>query len=182
MAKRSKVEGLPAEVRTWLDKTLAAGNFSGYDLLEEELRNRGFSIGKSSIHRYGQQLEQKLAAVKASTEAARAIADAAPDDADLRSAAVMSMVQTQMFDMLVLMQDASDPEADPVDRIKVMSKVAEGISKLSRATVNQRKWEIEIRDKVTRAADQAARLAKKGGMSPALQAELRASILGITKK
>jgi len=177
MAKRSKISTLPAEVRAWLDKALAEGNFSGYEQLEKLLTDKGFTIGKSSIHRYGQQLEQKLAAVKASTEAARAIAESAPDDADLRSAAVMSLVQTDLFNTMIALQEAQ--LADPVDRIKLLAKAAEPIAKLSRAAVNQKKWESEVKAKIEAAADAAERIARKGGLSAASVDEIRRSILGI---
>src|SRR3990172_11487214 len=94
MGKRSKITQLPREVKAWLDQALIEGNFAGYQALEADLKSRGYDIGKSSIHRYGTHLERKLSAIKASTEAARQIAAAAPDDADQRSAAVISLIQT----------------------------------------------------------------------------------------
>ncbi len=178
MPARSKISTLPAEVRAWLDKALSDGNFSGYEQLEKLLADKGYTIGKSSIHRYGQQLEQKLAAVRASTEAARAIAEAAPDDADLRSAAVMSLVQTDTFNVMVALQEA-DAEADPAGRLKLLAKAAEAIAKLSRASVNQKKWETEVKARVDAAADAAARIARKGGLSADSVAEIRKRILGI---
>lgn len=177
MAKRSKIAGLPADVKTWLNAALVEGNFSGYEDLEKLLTERGFTIGKSSIHRYGQQLENKLAAVRASTEAARAIAEAAPDDADLRSAAAMSLVQTEIFNVMVALQEAND--ASPEDRLKLMAKAAKPLAELSRASVNQKKWEAEVNNKVKAAADTAERIAKKGGLSATSVAEIRRSILGI---
>lgn len=177
MAKRSKVETLPTAVKSWLDKALVEGNFSGYEALEKALSDRGHTIGKSSLNRYGQKLEAKLSAVRASTEAARAIAEAAPDDADLRSAAVMSLVQTDLFNVMVALQDAGS--ANPEERLKLLAKAAEPIAKLSRAAVNQKKWEAEVRDKVKAAADAAERIARKGGLSEASAAEIRKRILGI---
>lgn len=178
MAKRSKISTLPPDVRTWLDRALAAGNFSGYEQLEALLTEKGFTIGKSSIHRYGQQLEAKLAAVRASTEAARAIAEAAPDDADLRSAAAMSLVQTEIFNVMVTLQEANN--ANPEERLKLMAKAAKPLAELSRASVNQKKWEAEVNGKVKAAADAAERIAKKGGLSATSVAEIRRSILGIS--
>lgn len=177
MAKRSKISTLPADVRSWLDKALAEGNFSGYEQLEKLLAERGFTIGKSSIHRYGQKLESKLAAVKASTEAARAIAEAAPDDADLRSAAAMSLVQTEIFNVMVTLQEAND--AEPEERLKLMAKAAKPLAELSRASVNQKKWEAEVNSKVKAAVDAAERIARKGGLSATSVDEIRRSILGI---
>lgn len=180
MAKRSKISGFPPEVRAWLDQALADGNFSDYEALEAELAKRGYAIGKSSIHRYGQQLERKLAAVKASTEAARAIAQAAPDDADLRSAAVMSLVQTDTFNVLVALQEAEG--ADPVSRLKLLAKAAEAIAKLSRASVNQKKWEVEVNVKVKAAADAAAKIARRGGLTAEAVNNIRREILGIAEQ
>lgn len=178
MAQRSKISTLPAGVKSWLDKALAEGNFSGYEALEKALADRGHSIGKSSIHRYGQQLENKLAAVRASTEAARAIAEAAPDDADLRSAATMSLVQTEFFNVLVALQGAGAAD-DPEERLKVMTKAAKGVGELSRASVNQKKWEASVRAKVQAAADAVEKMAKKGGLSSAASAQIRKRILGV---
>ncbi len=178
MARRSKISTLPAEVRTWLDRALAAGNFSGYEQLETLLADKGFTIGKSSIHRYGQRLEQKLAAVKASTEAARAIAEAAPDDADLRSAAAMSLVQTEIFNVMVALQEAGD-EADPAERLKLMARAAKPLAELSRASVNQKKWETEVNTRIKAAADAAEKIARKGGLSASSVDAIRKSILGI---
>lgn len=177
MGQRSKIAALPAGVKAWLDKALFAGNFSGYEALEQALAERGHTIGKSSINRYGQQLEAKLAAVRASTDAARIIAEAAPDDADQRSAAVMSLVQTELFSVMMALQEAQT--AEPGERIKLMGRAAESISKLSRASVNQKKWAEEVKTKVAAAADAAARIAKKGGLSDASVAEIRKKILGI---
>ncbi|MFZ5530305.1 MAG: DUF3486 family protein [Pseudomonadota bacterium] len=147
MPKRPAIEALPAAVKQWLDRALADGNFSGYEALEVELKARGFGIGKSSIHRYGQKLERKLAAIKASTQAATAIAEAAPDDADLRSSAVISLVQTEVFNVLVELQEAEALD-DPVERVKLLGRVAKSIAELSRASVNQKKWQVEVRGKL----------------------------------
>ena len=68
MARRSSIDGLPEDVRRWLERALAESNFSGYQALEEMLREKGYQIGKSSIHRYGQKIERRFAAIKASTE------------------------------------------------------------------------------------------------------------------
>jgi hypothetical protein len=178
VGQRSKVSALPPEVRAWLDQALAEGNFSGYESLAAALKERGFSIGKSSIHRYGERLEQKLEAIKASTHAATMIAKAAPDDADLRSAAIISLVQTDTFNTLVQLREAAE-EPDPAKRIKLLSAVAGNIAKLSRASVNQKKHEIETRGKAEAAADRVARLAKKGGLSAPTVETIKREILGI---
>lgn len=187
MPKRSKVETLPPAIKKWLDQALLSGNFAGYTALEAELRARGYGIGKSSIQRYGSNLEKKLSAIKASTEAARIIADGAPDDAGQLSGAVMAMIQTDMFNVLVTLQELEEQsDANPKDaaaaqmeRAKLLSQLAKNMATLSRASVSQKKHEIEIRSRVTAAADAAAKMAEKGGMSAGAADKIRQRILGI---
>jgi len=183
MPKRPAIDALPPAVKKWLDQALAEGNFSGYEQLEVLLKDRGFQIGKSSIHRYGQKLERKLAAIKASTQAAAAIAEAAPDDADLRSAAVISLVQTEVFDVLVALQEA-EVEDDPSERLKVLGRAAKSIAELSRASVNQKKWQTQVEAQVRaeerqRAAETLSISAKAAGVSPETIAVIRRDILGM---
>ncbi len=179
MAKRSKIATLPIAIRRWLDTELSSNNFGEYELLAEELKKRGFDISKSAVHRYGQGLEKKLAAIKASTQAAAAIADAAPDDADLRSAAVISLIQTDVFDVLIRMQEA-DAETNPADRLKLLGGAAKSIAELSRASVNQKKWQSEVRSKIEAVASEVHQEAKKGGLSDDVADKIRRHILGIS--
>lgn len=178
MPPRSKIGKLPEPVRRWLDSTLSENNFGGLELISSELKKRGYDIGKSSVHRYSQDLERKLSAIKASTQAAAAIAEAAPDDADLRSAAVISLVQTEVFDLLVQMQAATE-ETDSGERLKMLSRAAKSIAELSRASVNQKKWQAVVRAKAVAAADAVEAVAKKGGLSKEALDTIRRDILGI---
>jgi len=171
---------LPDNVRSWLDKALAEGNFSGYAQLEELLKVRGFNIGKSSIHRYGQKLENKLSAIKASTQAALAIAEAAPDDADLLNQSVMQMVQTEVFNSLVALQEA-ESEDDPAKRLRMMTGAAKGIAELSRASINIKKHKIDVQEKAKSAAQVIGEKARKGGLTEEAIREIEEQILGIAR-
>ncbi|HSH71555.1 MAG TPA: DUF3486 family protein [Methylophilaceae bacterium] len=178
MVKRSAIAQLPKEVQLWLDKTLKENNFSEYALLEEELKKRGFKIGKSSVHRYGQSLERKLSLISASTEAAQQIAASSPDDADLRSSAVISLVQSEVFEVLLMLQEL-DEKTDPAERLKLLGRAAKSIAELSRASVNQKKWQAQVREKTEAVAAEVDMLAKKGGLSAATLDTIKRSILGI---
>lgn len=132
-----KIPRLPEPVRAELDRLLVQRAFSDYHGLATWLGEQGYEIGKSAIHNYGQGLKRKLAAIRASTEAARLIAEAAPDEEDRRSEAVMSMVQSDLFAMLVALQEAED--ADPQERIKLLGNAARAIAEVSRASIAQKK-------------------------------------------
>lgn len=179
MGRRSKVEQLPAEVKDWLDKALVKDNFSGYEALAAELTARGLEVSRSGLHRYGSKLERRLAAIKASTEAAKLIDAAAPDDADSRSSAVISMVQTELFEAMVAFQEAEN--ADPGERLTLVSKAAKNIATLARASVNQKKWMVEMREKAQAAANQVAKIAKKGGLSADVIKQIEEQVLGIVR-
>lgn len=180
MPRREKIATLSPEIRAWLEAELVKRGFGGYQQLEKLiLAEHDIKIDHSTIARYGKKLERKLDAIRASTEAARSIAAAAPDDADLRSAAVMSLVQTEIFDVLVNLQEASDDDVDQVTRVKLLSQAAKNIATLSRASVNQKKWQSEVAARVQAVADRAADVARKGGLSANAVETIRREILGI---
>jgi hypothetical protein len=183
MGRQSSITALPKEVRIALDRELSARNFSGYEALEDWLRDQGFEIGKSSIHRYGQKIERRMQAIKASTEAAKMIVEAAGDDQDARSESVIALVQTEMFDSIIAIQEAGDEDGEnkltPADRLGMMSKAAKNIATLARASIAQKQFKTTVQAKAAEVADKAARLASKGGMSPDAAAEIRKMILGI---
>lgn len=185
MPRRSKITQLPKEIRDWINRTLIERNFSGYEQFtkdaNEKIKESGyqFTFGKSAAHRYGSNLERRIAAIKASTEAAAMIADAAPDDEDKRSGAVVSMIQSEIFETILKLQEAED--ADPAARVKLLSAAAKNIATLTRASVNLKRWQVEIRDKVRAVADAAAKIGKKGGLSKAGVEEIRREILGIAQ-
>ena len=148
MARRSSIDGLPEDVRRWLERALAESNFSGYQALEEVLREKGYQISKSAIHRYGQKIERRFAAIKASTEAARMLTEGAADDQDARSEAVIALVQTELFESILNLQEAENEELDPAERIGLLSSAAKNIATLARASVNQKKFRLELQAKV----------------------------------
>lgn len=172
MAKRSKIATLPPTVKAWLDTALVEGNFSGYELLEADLKARGFAIGKSSIHRYGSAFEQKLATLKMASEQARAIVTAAPDDEGAVSEALMRLVQEKLFQVML------DFKVDP-DKPMNIAGAAKAVAELSRATVNQKKWQAEVKDKAATVAADVDAVVRKGGLSDAAADDIRRRILGI---
>ncbi len=181
MAKPSAIDQLNAEDKAWLDARFRDQGFCGYVEIAELLAERGYNVSKSSVHRYGQKLEQKLAAVQASTQAAIMISEAAPDDADQRSAAVMSLIQTELFNSLIALQESNDPDTSAADRIELMAKCGKGIASIMQASIGQKKWMLDVRDRVEKAVQAVDSIAKKGGLSAEAVAAIRKEILGIAK-
>ena len=180
MPPRDSVSKLPATVKAWLDQALLDGNFSGYEQLEEVMAQKGYAISKSSIHRYGQKIERRFAAIKASTEAARMLTAGAADDQDARSEAVIALVQTELFESIVNLQEATADDIDPAERIGLLSSAAKNIATLARASVNQKKFRLELQAKVDAAAAAVEKVAKSSGLSDDAADAIRKHILGIT--
>jgi len=183
MARAQAVYKLPKEVRAWLDQSLVEGNFSGYELLESELKGRGYSIGKSSIHRYGQKIERRMAAIKASTEAAKLITEGARDDQDARSEAVIALVQTELFETIVNLQEAGEEE-DPGERLSLLSSAAKNIATLTRASVTQKRHSADVRkaareELLREQSEKLDEMSKAGTLSAETLQRIRQEVYGL---
>lgn len=168
MAPRSKISKLPEAVKSWLDKALVENGFAEYDLLAAELKARGHDLSKSAIHRYGQEFETRLSALRMATEQARAISESIPDDAGAMNDALIRLVQQKAFETLLKMEEGA-----PMKEIGLM------VARLSNATVKQKQWATEVREKAAKVADSVVSLGMKGGWSAETSEKIRREILGI---
>lgn len=154
MPRRSKVTGLPAAAKEWLDAALVEGNFSGYELLEAELKKRGYDIGKSSLQRYGSAFEASIAKLKVATEQARAVVAASPDDAGDMTEALLRLTQQKVMQLVV----DCEIDTDSVD----MNKLALIVSRLSRSAIPVKRFQAEVKAKLRTVLDSAEAAARSG--------------------
>jgi hypothetical protein len=172
MARRSRVVGLPKAVKEWLDNALIEGNFSDYELLSSGLKEKGFDISKSSLHRYGSQFETRMAALKLATEQAEAIAKAVPDDENALSDALLRVVQEKVFSMLMNLED--DPKVG-------FAKLATIATEIAFASTNVKEFRSKVKEKAKAAAAKVDSLVKNSGLTGDAIEEIRRSILGISE-
>lgn len=144
MGRASTITALPEDVRRWLERALCEQGFAGYEALEAMMRDKGYSLSKSAIHRYGQKIERRMQSIKASTEAAKMIVEAAGDDQDARSESVIALVQSDIFDTIVAIQEADDEDLPPSARLDLMSKAAKNIATLTRASIAQKQFKATV--------------------------------------
>jgi Protein of unknown function (DUF3486) len=186
MPQVSKIAQLPEDMRAWLRKAMVERGFGDIVALTEEINalckeaGVAITIGKSAVGAESQRVKRAQEAIRATTEAARLIAEAAPDEGDNRSAAAMAIVQSEVFELLLKIRESDDMET--VERLDVMNEAALGLSRLSRSRVNQARWNSEVTAKAKAAADAVSKIAKKGGLSAQQVSEIRSSILGIVPK
>jgi hypothetical protein len=177
--KSSIVSGIDPEVRAALEALLSEGRLT-LDELIAELRETfpdKTIPSRAATGRYGQKLSRRLAAIRASTEAARLISEQAGDSQDARSEALTALVQTEIFEAILNLQEAEDPSLDPGERLGMLSAAAKNIATLSRSSVNLKKFQAEAgtRARALLLEEQAAR-AESVGQKPGVTEETRNAI------
>ena len=181
MPPRSKIYDLPQELRDELNERLVTNGFQGYEALTKWLEENGFKLSRSAVHRYGSALQEEfdeaMGAVRKSTEMARAWAESDEDTQGALMGATSQMVQQQLMQITLALGRA---EHEPEKAAKHMATVSHALADLGRMTINQKKWAQEVRKEVMReAADKAAEVAKRGGLSADVVNDLRRELLGI---
>ncbi len=190
MGRKPTIARLPSEIKAYIEAMLATGGQT-LDELIADLQTRwpaegsaGTLPSRSALHRYGSKLDRRLAAIKASTEAAKLIQAQAGDDQDARSEALTALVQTELFEAMLALQEADELDADgnppdPGDRVELLSKAAKNIATLTRSSVALKNFQAQARQRAKEAAASVDKLAKTGGLSADAAADLRRQILGI---
>lgn len=171
MPPRSKVHALPKAVKAWLDGALVEGSFGGYEGLAEELKGRGYDVSKTSIHRYGQAFEERLATLRLVTEQAKAVVEASPDDDDAVNQALIRVTQEKLF--TVMMDLKIDPKQ--VD----IAKITRSIADLSRSSTASKEYANKVKLRAKEAAKDIAAVAKKAGLTDEAVNEIKKRILGV---
>ena len=145
MPRRSEVAKLPQEVRRWLERSLEESGYGGYELLAELLQAKGFTISRSSLQRWGSDIERQRAAIKAETDAAIALSEGTADDRDSRSEAMLALLQTGMIRGLRALQDSQD-EADPAERVALLAKVGKETTSMVRGSMELKRFQVGIEE------------------------------------
>lgn len=191
MGRKSSIERMPPEIRGHIQAMLATGSMTLDELVTNLKENfpAEFSAGelpsRSALHRYGAKLDRRLAAIRASTEAAKIIRAHAGDDQDARSEALTAMVQTELFEAILELQEAveGDDENNPAERVALLSKAAKNIATLTRSSVNLKEFQAKAEERARKrafeeAAATAETTAKAQGLSRQGVAALREAIMG----
>lgn len=77
MGRLAAIDKLSREDKEWLNNFLIENKFSQYDEATKLLEQRGYKIGRSSVHRYGQKMEEEF---KAEQERLKQLNGLSPDE------------------------------------------------------------------------------------------------------
>lgn len=182
MGAKGKIQLLPQEVRAVIERLLTDGRYTLNDVVEElrETFPNHDLPSRAALGRYGQKLNQRLAAIRASTEAARLISEQVGDEKDARSEAILALIQSELFDTIVNLQEAEDAD-DQNERVSLLSSAAKNIATMTRASIALKRHQREVADAI---ASRLAELEKGAGKGNGLDAEtlrrVREEIYGLT--
>ena len=193
MGRKSTISRLPDDVKAYITAKLAEGRLT-LDELIADIRQRfpaaqqaGDLPSRAAVHRYGQKLEKRLSAIRASTEAAKIIRAELGDKEDARSEGLIAMIQSELFESIMTLQEAGegDEAMDPAERVGLLSMAAKNIATLTSSSVRLKKFQSEAVAQARREllAEQEANLqevAKSQGMDEAQVDFWRRKFLGIT--
>lgn len=174
MSRRSTVYELPPILREQLNAKLVQQGFGGYTDLVDWLAHEGYQLSRSSLHRYGSELEQSYEAamgdVKRARELARAYAADDGDDGLAMTGAMTGIAQEALLRVLFAVRQMED---DPESMAKQMSQISRAMADLGRLSIQHGKYAAEI--KRDAAAELTQRL-EKSGLETVNAEQLRALI------
>ena len=177
MGRKSNIDRLPPDVKKYIEGLLAQGRFTLDEMIADlrahfpEQQATGALPSRAALHRYGPKLERRLIQVKVFSQAMESIDEHAGDKVDARSSGLIAIVQQELFDSVMMLQDASDPDVNQTERIRLLNDAARSLASLTRSSVQlkeyQGKMAAQIRAEVL--AEQRAKLddlGKTGAVAP----------------
>lgn len=175
MGRRAKVRMLPESLREQVNNWLSEHQFSNYEGLSAWLEKRGFKIARSSLQRYGAAFEDKIELIRLATAQAREVVAVAPDREGAMSDALVSLVQGEIFKLLVECKGAIEKPD--------LAKIARAVADLARTTISQKRWREEMTERLkaqkAAAGGRISEVERGGGLSPEAEKEIRNILLGI---
>lgn len=163
----SKVELLPEAIRIELEQRLERQGFSGYQQLADWLKEQGYEISKSSVHRFGQKFEDKVQLLRLATRQAQEMKQVFADDEAAVSEASLQLNQSLLFQL----QLEKGEELTP----KELALISRAVVETSRGTVAVKRYQQEVKDKLIK----LEREAPKRNLDPETLRIVREEIYGL---
>jgi hypothetical protein len=177
-----KIDQLPKDLKSELDRRLADGSFRSSRVLSSWLGKNGFSISRQALNEYGKKFDRRLDAIRLATEQARIVCEQFKDDDVDMQTALLRLVQTRLFNVLTAVNEktANGHPKKGSDRIAPVNitALANSVSGLARAEAENRKWAERAREAVAAATKKLNQAGEKG-LSPRAADQIRAVLMEI---
>lgn len=177
MGKRSFASSLPKDLRDELDRQIVDGKLSVDDLWTW-LRERGVEVGRSSVHRHMQSVEEVSAQMREARETASAIVGQLGPDAAEGKIGQLLIEVTQNIAFKIARDRLTREDGPGLDMEELMF-LTSSIQKLTSAQATDQARIAKIRAEATKTAANAAEKAMKTrGMSGETIDFIRKAVLG----
>jgi hydrogenase maturation factor HypF (carbamoyltransferase family) len=183
-----KIDQLPKDLKSELDRRLADGSFRSTRVLSTWLDKNGYRISHQSLTQYGKKFDRRLDAIRLATEQARIVCAQFKDDEVDMQTALLRLVQTRLFEILAAAHEETEvPRVkkkkgveQPVEKVAPINitVLARSVSGLVRAESENRKWAEKARAAVAMATKKLEE-ARDKGLSKNAAAQIRAVLMEI---
>jgi hypothetical protein len=178
MTKRSFASKLPKDLRQEMDRQIVEGTMT-VDELWAFLRGRGVDVGRSSVHRHMQSIEEVAADMRRAREAASAIVEKlGPDAADgSLGALLIEIVQNIAFK--IAQDRLRDPDGPGLNMEDLMF-LTSAVQKLSSAQKTDADRILKVRQELAKEAVKAVdQVGKAKGLSGETIDAIKHAVLGV---
>lgn len=178
MPKPGFASRLPLELRQELDRQIVEGRRSVDDLWAW-LREEGVEVGRSSVGRHKQSVEETAAQLREAREAAAAIVQTLGPDAAEGKIGQLLIEVTQNIAFKIARDRLTRTDGPGLDMEELMF-LTSSIQKLTSAQATDQGRIAKAREAALKAAASAAeKVAKKGGLSKDLVDQITHAVLGV---
>ncbi len=163
--KTWKIKRMPRDLKEQLDKFLGEGEMHTSLQLCKWLRDNGFEISHRCIDDYRHKFERQLDSIRLATEQARIVCEQFKGDDAQMQAALMRLVQTRLFEILVVAKEketSRKKRTSPTVAAVNVAALARCVSGLVKAETEHQKWAEHMRAGVAEAAKKVEEARTKG--------------------
>lgn len=142
-----------------------------YDVVVDWLKDKGYSISRSAVGRYGKDFLARIETLKVVEEKARAIVSEVGANALSMEEAAAKIFTQKVLEHLLEIDDLSGQK---------FGALMTAFAKLQSSSTQRERLKADFQKKISEAADEVSRVAKAKGLSDEAASEIRQKILGIT--
>ena len=179
--KTWKIKRMPRDLKEQLDKFLGEGEMHTSLQLCKWLRDNGFEISHRCIDDYRHKFERQLDSIRLATEQARIVCEQFKGDDVQMQAALMRLVQTRLFEILVVAKEketSRKKRTSPTVAAVNVAALARCVSGLVKAETEHQKWAEHMRAGVAAVA-QKVEEARHKGLSKEAADQIKAVLMEI---
>lgn len=180
--RKSSIDQLDPRVKEAVDELVRGGRHTIDDIVQQ-IRALGGDASRSAVGRYVKRAEDQMERYRQAQEVAKVWIGRLEENPNGDVGRLLSeMLRTVAFQTIGQLGDAEPSEEGNSGAMDIML-LARSIKDLASADKLSAEREMRVRQEVVRnAAERAAAIAKKGGMSPQAVDEIRRELLGMASK